>query len=140
MMHRYYLCSGNSSYPFLPSEIPYVTSFRKPLVRRILIFNSTNRTQLGRHCKRLCAPTLPLIIYFPRTWGLAAVYAYRAYHEQSFLDSAISIWQQFTPLVVTVEDASNGSHAMRTIAFRSQCNNRTSVAINLRSIYISLVT
>ena len=64
---------------------------------------------------------MPTSLY--RTWGLTGAYAYRAYNDQQFLNSAIEIWEEFTPMVITVDDASSGTHPMKNVTFMTQCSN-----------------
>ena len=56
-------------------------------------------------------------------WGLTAIYAFRAYADQKFLDMAITIWQQYTPFVITTDDADAGAHPSKNVAFPSTCND-----------------
>ena len=58
-----------------------------------------------------------------RSWGLTGAYAYRAYNDPQFLNGAIEIWEEFTPMVITTDDASTGIHPMKNVTFMSQCNN-----------------
>ena len=69
-----------------------------------------------------------------RIWGLAAIYSYRAYQEQPFMDSAIEVWEMFNPWAITTDDATAGAHPMKTMHFRSQCNN--SGKLEVRHIYL----
>lgn len=61
-------------------------------------------------------------------WGLAAIYAYKAYQEQSFLNDAISIWQNYTIWMITRDDAANGTHPLKNGTFLSQCSGGKFVA------------
>ena len=55
-------------------------------------------------------------------WGLAAIYAHKAYQERSFLDNAIAIWNNYTIWMVTPDDAARGSHPLKVGTFPSRCN------------------
>ena len=55
-------------------------------------------------------------------WGLTAIYAFRAYGDRSFLDMAKTIWDQYTPFVISTQDASVGNHTSKNVTFPSTCN------------------
>ncbi|KAI0090053.1 hypothetical protein BDY19DRAFT_992295 [Irpex rosettiformis] len=55
-------------------------------------------------------------------WGLAAIYSYKAYNDQSSLRFAQSMWAQVNRYMVTTDDATAGSHPEKTAAFPSTCN------------------
>ncbi|KAK7688566.1 hypothetical protein QCA50_008104 [Cerrena zonata] len=61
----------------------------------------------------------------PLMWGLTAIYAYRAYHERHFLDTAITIWDSLTVWMISPTDAQNGSHPLKNATFQSTCNGAT---------------
>ncbi|KAI0309935.1 hypothetical protein OF83DRAFT_1088716 [Amylostereum chailletii] len=61
----------------------------------------------------------------PGQWGLAALYAYRAYDQGYLLDIAKSVWTDTSKAMVTVADAANGSHPSRTLKFEGQCEGAT---------------
>ena len=44
---------------------------------------------------------------------MAAMYAYRAYQEQEFLQLAIAVWEAATPYTITVNDAITGKHPLK---------------------------
>ena len=71
-----------------------------------------------------------------RTWGLTGAYAYRAYNDPQFLNGAIEIWEEFTPMVITTDDASTGVHPMKNVTFMSQCNNGE-VLLSQRVIWLT---
>ncbi|KAK7688606.1 hypothetical protein QCA50_008144 [Cerrena zonata] len=55
-------------------------------------------------------------------WGLAEIYAYRAYNDSSFLSDAQTIWEQYTPWMITKQDAAKHSHPLKNVTLPSQCN------------------
>ncbi|KAK7688611.1 hypothetical protein QCA50_008149 [Cerrena zonata] len=55
-------------------------------------------------------------------WGLAEIYSFRAYGDRLFFLDAVSIWEQYTPWMITTQDAASGSHPLRNVTFPSQCN------------------
>ena len=61
-------------------------------------------------------------LYHSRMWGLAAIYAYKAYEEESFLNNAVSIWENTTIWRIRDEDAEQGTHPFKQGTFKSQCN------------------
>ena len=54
---------------------------------------------------------------------MAGAYAYRTYKDPQFLNSAIEIWDEFTPMVITPDNAVTGTHPMKNVSFMSECNN-----------------
>ena len=50
------------------------------------------------------------------------------------MDSAIEVWEMFNPWAITTDDAAAGAHPMKTMHFRSQCNN--SGKLEVRHIYL----
>ena len=44
---------------------------------------------------------------------MTAMYAYRAYQEQEFLQLAIAAWEAATPYTITVNDAIIGKHPLK---------------------------
>lgn len=55
-------------------------------------------------------------------WGLAAIHSHRAYGDRFFLDDAQIIWEQYTPWMITTQNAEDGSHPLKTVHFPPQCN------------------
>lgn len=62
----------------------------------------------------------------PRNWGLAAIYAYRAYKEEYLLDIAISNWNEVKRYLITPEESSNGFHPAQNTTIASKCSGGTS--------------
>ena len=55
-------------------------------------------------------------------WGLAAIYAYRAYGDPTSLQHAQSMWGQLSMYLVTTEDAASGTHPFGGANISSICN------------------
>ena len=56
-------------------------------------------------------------------WGLTAIYAFRAYDDRNFFDMARTIWEEYTPFVISTQDASAGRHTSKNVTFPSTCND-----------------
>ena len=52
---------------------------------------------------------------------MAAMYAHRAYKEQTFFDTAVSIWQAAAEFLITQEENDSGRHSLKDVPFG--CNN-----------------
>lgn len=57
-----------------------------------------------------------------RMWGLACIYAYRAYNDLSMLRLAEAAWSQGNQYVISASQAANGSHPLKTSHFFGACN------------------
>ncbi|KAI0766239.1 hypothetical protein BC629DRAFT_1596400 [Irpex lacteus] len=57
------------------------------------------------------------------SWALSAMYAYRAYRNNTFLNQAKSVWEARNQYFITQGDAESGTHPTRTVGFQSECNN-----------------
>ena len=60
-------------------------------------------------------------------FGLAAIDAYRAYHDASSLQVAEGLWNFAYPLVIQPKDAAQGNHPLKTVSIDSFCNGGKSV-------------
>ena len=58
-------------------------------------------------------------------FGLAAVDAYRAYHDPVSLQVAEGLWNIANPLVIHPEDSARGTHALKSQPIRAICNGGT---------------
>lgn len=56
-----------------------------------------------------------------REWGMAAMYAHRAYKEQTFLNTAMSIWEVTSVFSITQEENDAGRHSLKNGTFG--CHN-----------------
>ncbi|CAL1698178.1 unnamed protein product [Somion occarium] len=82
------------------------------------------------------------------SWALAAINAYRAYRRDLFLSTAAAVWNQINDgCVITADDASKGSHPIKTVTLPAQCNgtsvvggvflygtNPTNLGVNIHTI------
>ena len=50
------------------------------------------------------------------------IYTHRAYNDRNFLEIAATIWEQYTPFVISTQEAAAGAHSLKDIRFPSQCN------------------
>ncbi|KAK7688575.1 hypothetical protein QCA50_008113 [Cerrena zonata] len=82
----------------------------------------TSRQHLSRIMPTVAPETTSDVSNDPLMWGLAAIYAYQAYQDRSFLDNAITIWQTYNPWMITSVQAEQGSHPLKNGKFPSQCN------------------
>ena len=55
-------------------------------------------------------------------WGLSSIYAYRAYQDQYFLDSAITIWTVLSAWRVTGNNTNAVSNPIRDVPVNYTCN------------------
>ena len=55
-------------------------------------------------------------------FGLAAIDAYRAYHDPISLEVAEGLWNIAYQLVIHPGDAARGAHALKSQPIRSTCN------------------
>lgn len=60
-----------------------------------------------------------------RGWGLAAIHAYRAYGDQTFLEIAESTWGALKKYFITTENAAAGQHPLKDAPFLPACNGGT---------------
>ena len=58
--------------------------------------------------------------------GLTAMYCYLTYQDKTFLDSAVEIWQETAPWLLSVSEAASGSHPLKTATFSPKCNGGVS--------------
>ena len=61
-------------------------------------------------------------------WGLTAIYAYRAYKDESFINAASAMWNEVTPFLITKDHANSGSHPLKTFRIPVQCNGSGSLS------------
>jgi len=58
-------------------------------------------------------------------WGTAALYAYRAYGDATFLTYASGNWDAVTPFQITAAQASSGTTPKKNFAFKGTCDSTT---------------
>ena len=75
-------------------------------------------------CTRSVLPILPLcyLIGFFRMWGLSAIYAYRSYKDERFLNIAINVWEDVGVYMITPQEAGSGSHPKKSGSFLGFCS------------------
>lgn len=75
-------------------------------------------------CTRSVIPILPLcyLIGFFRMWGLSAIYAYRSYKDEQFLNIAINVWEDVGVYMITPQEAGSGSHPKKSGSFLGFCS------------------
>lgn len=61
-----------------------------------------------------------------RNWGLAAVYAYRAYNDRSLLSIATTVWENVNMYFITTDEAINGAHPTKNVTFHATCGGKSS--------------
>ena len=63
-----------------------------------------------------------LNLFHRSTWGLACIFAYRAYNQSSMLELAKAVWDQSSQYVISASQAANGSHPSKSSHFSGTCN------------------
>ncbi|KAK7688634.1 hypothetical protein QCA50_008172 [Cerrena zonata] len=112
----------NTSYDETQGLINMSLDENANLVSAIAIFDRIvsgrdNYDAISEHISRVRPKLIPLSM-----WGLTEIYSYRAYSDNLFLLDAKTIWEQYTPWMITIQDAENGSHPLKNVTFPSQCN------------------
>jgi hypothetical protein len=59
-----------------------------------------------------------------RTWGIACIYAHRAYKDASLLVLAEQAWNFGYTYFITEDNAASGAHPERNRSFVASCNGR----------------